>query len=138
MAKRATSKPVKATKPAAAPTLSPGVSCVPPPVETPPEVLGVLPPVAPLSKVVVTDAAGDAYDEGDIPPEIVVGSESSGSADEPPADLLEALPMDEAADAPKLDATHPAIALAQRYQAGSGKTNKRPGRYYTPEPPKLR
>lgn len=179
MAKKATSKPAaKAAKPAAVSTalptsnesaqpgaeqgmatpLSPGGATVLATAETPPGVSGVLPLVAPLSEIVVTDPAGDAYVEGDIPPEIVVGSELIGSTDETPASaplqlsaaetaramapalewLDEVKKEQDAADAPKLDAAHPAIALAQRYQVGSGRPGKRPARYHTPEPPKLR
>ncbi len=136
--------------------LSPAVSSSTP-AETPLEVFGGLPPVVISSQaVVVTDVSGDTYEEGDIPPEIVVGSEALAGGNEPPADYVSPLSAEErekvlkplldylaesepvAAPAVKFDSTHPAIALAQRFQAGSGRPGKRPSRYHTPEPPKLR
>jgi hypothetical protein len=127
-------------------------------VETPPGVFGVLPPVAPLSEIVVTDAAGETYNEGDIPSEIVVSSERIGSTNETPAGaplqldaaetaqamapalawLDEVKAEQDAADALKFDAGHPAIALAQSFESGAGRPSDGLPRYFTPEPPKLR
>ncbi len=147
LAKAAAKAAAKTPTPAVAPALpaaplSTEVLIVPP-VGTPPGVLGVSPPVAPLSSVVVLDAAGDAYDEGDLPPEIVVGSqevtrEVSQGAIRP---FLEFLTESEAAPAavkPVPLADHPAIVAAQSYQTGHGVPSSGQQHYFTPAPPELR
>lgn len=95
-------------------------------VETPPGVSGVSSPVAPLSEIVVTDVAGDTYEEGDIQPEIVVGVDESPYALLPPV----------AAKAPLED--HPAIELAQSFVTPHGVPASGHQHYYTPPPPELR
>lgn len=129
MAKKATDKPAEK---AAAKPLSLEVLVVPP-GETPPGVSGFFPPVATLSGIVVTDAAGADDAESDIPPKIVVGSERFGSTDEPP-EALELPPV--SAKASLED--HPAIELAQSFVTPHGKPDSEMGSYYTPPPPELR
>lgn len=85
-------------------------------VETPPGVSGVSSPVAPLSD----------DDDGENTPEIIVGSESMGAADEPPGEVL-TVPVD-----------HPAVVLAQSFVTPHGKPEAVHGNYYTPPPPELR
>jgi len=151
MAKKATSKPApKAAKAAAVSAALPAsnepaqhaeqgmTAPLSPPaprasVEMPPGVSGVSPPAATLSKVVVTDPAGDTYAEGDIPPEIVVGSEAMRAADEPPAEPETPQP----AAKPSL-ADHPAIVAAQSYVTPHGKPDNAPPKYFTPPPHELR
>ena len=123
MAKKQTAKPK-----APAVNLSPEVSSTS--AETPPEVLGVSPPVAPLS----------------IPPAVVIehGVDSPIVIEPAKVVTLEvetpASPSLEAPDnipAP-LDETHPAIAVAARHPAGHGAPAKRTGtRYLLPPPPEI-
>lgn len=90
MAKKQTAKPDKAVKPAkSTPSLSP--AAVMPQSGQPPEVLGVSPPVA-SPPVTFTDIAGDAYEEGDIQNEIVVGMDDGSADAEPPEDAPEVKP----------------------------------------------
>lgn len=77
------------------------------------------------------------------PPEIVVGSELSAAetarAMAPALAWLDELKKEQAAeDAPKLDAAHPAIELAQSFVTPHGKPEAVHGNYYTPPPPELR
>ena len=108
MAKKQTTRPDKAKAKVAAPSLSPAALDTPS-AEKPAEVSGVFPPQAiPF--------------DGELPPEIVVGSEASMGDEEPPT-------------APEL---HPTIAQAQRYKTGHGKPMAGYPRYYTAPPPDLR
>jgi hypothetical protein len=173
MAKRATQKPdakaaakvaAKAAKQAPAVPIAPPVSVEvsrSPSTGSPAEVLGFLPPRAALSVVVVTDAAGDAFQEGDLDPQdvttIIVGSEpakepetlnselpteptregasadlaSAGQTEQQPAEIV----TPPAVQAPEIN---PAIELAKRYRTGTGKPMPGHPRYYTAPPPDLR
>ncbi len=111
MAKKQTTKPAKES----APTLSPEV-VVPPPVETPPEVLGFFPPAAP------------SLIEHSIDAPIVI---------EPPVLIEHGAPSLPASESPSLDSDHPAIAIAQRARTGSGGRAHPGGRYVLPAPPEI-
>lgn len=133
MAKRATSKPQgKAASAQGAAITQAGVSTATPlstevsslsSVDSPVEVLWVLPPQAPLSEIVVgservlTDAAGDVYAEGDL--------QSEDSIQPPDAERA-------------AEAASPAVLDAQSYQTGHGVPVDAVPSYFTPAPPDLR
>jgi len=164
MAKRVTQKPAKSAAKAAAAsaaipapngpaqateqgmttTLSPGATSNAT-VNAPAEVSGVFPPQV-LPSEVVTNAAGDTFEEGDLQEEDVVVDPALEADEVLSAPALQEedavdpeLEADEVLSAPADPlAGHPAIVAAQSYQTGHGVPASGHHHYFTPPPPELR